>query len=559
MRANARRRAGSWLAAALAFMVGSPAMGATEPPRAAATVAVGFEDAAIGSAPDPSRMRGIGADSRWRATVVDDLAANGARSLRIEGGGPAETSNATPTWVVDATAFRGAVVRVECRAHAATGPVVGVAVDRPGSANGFHGTLVAGEPDTRGWRTFVVEAGIAEDATELLISIQPATASEPVHVDDLAIAFVVPLAERPYELRFAPASECSKQIATPFAMRSRLLSAFAGREVVMHAAVVAPGAGKVGEMPICYVIHGFGGNHLAAWRQGRNLLSDMLERPERGCVHVFLDASCENGHHCFADSANNGPWGQALTAEFMPAIERAFGGERPSRMRFVRGHSSGGWSALWLQVTYPETFGGCWATAPDPVDFRDFSGIDLYRDENAYVDGGGKARALIVRGDEVAQTVEGYVRGEMKTAPRDGQIASFDAVFSPRGADGRPKPMFDRASGAIDRAVVESWKRYDIGLTLRSRWKEIGPKLAGKLHVWCGEDDTFRLDGAVRLLRKDLAAIGSDADVLLVPERDHGTLFHPHPSYWPRGMLERIGSEIASKTDQAKRGLTPRR
>jgi len=341
-------------------------------------------------------------------------------------------------------------------------------------------------------------------------------------------------------------------------LRSSLLSEFWGREMVMHAAIVIPKLTNplrnLAECPVAYVVHGFGGSHLLAWRLGPR----ELERVDRGesppVIQVYLDASCPLGHHEFADSVNNGPRGAALIRELIPTIEAELGGVREQASRYVTGHSSGGWSALWLQVNYPDTFGGCWATAPDSADFRDFSGINLYEAENLYRDEEGGPRALVLDGDTVAMTVEAFVLAERREKAYGGQIDSFDAVFSPRGDDGRPQEFFDRTSGAINREVVDAWRRYDIGLILRSRWAELGPKLTGKIHLWCGEQDTFGLAGSARLLAKDLAALGGDADVRLIPGRNHFNLHEPHPTHWPDGLLVEISRQM-SKTAVAEKPL----
>src|SRR5690606_29624520 len=110
---------------------------------------------------------------------------------------------------------------------------------------------------------------------------------------------------------------------------------------------------------------------------------------------VMLDPSCPLGHHVFADSENNGPVGEALITELIPEFDRQFRSIPQSDARFLTGHSSGGWSTLWLQITYPDVFGGVWSTAPDPVDFRDFQRINIYRPgENMYVDAQGGRRPL---------------------------------------------------------------------------------------------------------------------------------------------------------------------
>jgi len=107
--------------------------------------------------------------------------------------------------------------------------------------------------------------------------------------------------------------------------------------------------------------------------------------------------------------------------------------------------------------------------------------------------------------------------------------------------------LFDRATGKIDPAVARAWERYDISLTLRRSWKTLGPKLRGKIHVYCGLKDTYRLEGAVRLLKEDLKELGSDAEVILVEGRDHGNLGQPHTELWPQGMMERIHREMRER------------
>jgi S-formylglutathione hydrolase FrmB len=327
------------------------------------------------------------------------------------------------------------------------------------------------------------------------------------------------------------------------------LSAFWGRPITMRAGVVLPRDHQPGErLATCYSVHGFGGSHRGAARMAPRLRQAMAEQDYPRMVYVFLDASFPTGHHEFADSVNNGPWGAALTEEFLPELEARFGLTSERDARLLTGHSSGGWSVLWLQIHYPEVFGGAWSTAPDPVDFRDFTGIDVYADTNAYYDAEG-AEIPLVRGAEGnwRQTIRGFCLAELeRQGETGGQMASFDAVFSPRGPDGRPMRLWDRETGAIDPEVATSWARYDISRILKERWEELAPALRGRLHLWIGDQDTFRLEGAVKLLQADLEELGSDADVLIVPGRDHGSLFRPHEALWPEGMLDRIHREMAA-------------
>jgi pimeloyl-ACP methyl ester carboxylesterase len=321
-------------------------------------------------------------------------------------------------------------------------------------------------------------------------------------------------------------------------IESKLLTAFYGQPTHMRAAVVLPASFNKDantSYPVIYSIPGFGGTHFGAFdAAGRNATNvDGVE-----FLYVVLDPSCRLGHHVFADSANNGPRGQALVEELIPFIEKQYHGLGAPNGRFVVGHSSGGWSSLWLQVAYPDFFGGVWSLSPDPVDFRDFQRIDLTKPGvNLFTDADGKPRPLARVGGKPVLYFKPF--SDMETVMgHGGQLASFEAVFSPRSADGTPRRLWDRATGAVDPEIVRGWEKYDIRLTLERDWKTLGPKLNGKLHVYTGAEDTFYLEGAVRLLQESLKKLGSDAVVEIIPDRDHGSLVD-------KKMRERIAHEMA--------------
>jgi len=181
---------------------------------------------------------------------------------------------------------------------------------------------------------------------------------------------------------------------------------------------------------------------------------------------------------------------------------------------------------LWLQVTYPDAFGSCWAHCPDPVDFRDFQRINLYEPgANMYVDEQGKERPLARRGDQVLLTYREFVEME-SVMGAGGQIASFEATFSERGEDGGPKRLFDRATGAVDTEVARSWEPFDIRLVMERNWEKLGPKVAGKIHVYAGGMDTYFLEGATKLLAESLKGLGSDVEVVIVKGMPH-TIYPP--------------------------------
>ena len=320
-------------------------------------------------------------------------------------------------------------------------------------------------------------------------------------------------------------------------MRSKLLSDFHKRDISMQAAVLLP-ASYYDEpdrrYPVIFQIPGFGGTHFVG-RQEQPVKEDNKAGVE--FIRVMLDPSCPLGHHVFADSANNGPVGESLITELIPALDKTYRTIAEPTARFLTGHSSGGWSSLWLQVAYPDTFGGTWSTAPDPVDFRDFQRINLYKPgENMYEDAEGKKRPLARMGGQVIlwyrdfdhmETVLGY----------GGQLHSFEAVFSPRGKDGKPLRVWNRETGEIDTGVARTWEKYDIRLILECNWKTLGPKLQGKLHVFMGDEDTFYLEGATLLLKESLEKLPGDAVVEIHEEKDHMNLLTPK-------LRERIREEM---------------
>jgi S-formylglutathione hydrolase FrmB len=323
-------------------------------------------------------------------------------------------------------------------------------------------------------------------------------------------------------------------------VESKLLTAFYKRPTRLRAGVVLP-ASYTSQLkrryPVVYEVPGFGGNHAMAFFRA---LSNSTSVAGTDVLWVMLDPECHHGHHVFADSANNGPCGKALVEELIPAIEKQFRAIASPGARLLTGHSSGGWSSLWLQVSYPDFFGGVWSTAPDPVDFRDFQRINLYRQgENMFTDKDGKPRPIARRGTKPVLWYKGFSDMEAVLG-HGGQLRSFEAVFSEKGPDGQPRPLWDRQTGDIDPDVARSWEKYDIRLVLERNWKSLGPKLAGKLHVYTGNLDTFYLDGATRLLGQSLKKLGSDARVELLAGKDHSSLMD-------RKMRERIAKEMAAQ------------
>jgi hypothetical protein len=219
------------------------------------------------------------------------------------------------------------------------------------------------------------------------------------------------------------------------------------------------------------------------------------------------------------NSASLGPYGDAITHELIPYVEREFRGLGPWA-RALYGGSTGGWEALAVQVFSPDEYNGSYASCPDPVDFRAYGVVDIYADGNAYFNEGPWARVPrpATRDDHghIQATLEAANRFEavLGSHGRSGQQWDiWQAVFGPTGADGYPLPIWDKSTGVIDPEVAAYWRDHaDLRAIMARDWATLGPKLRGKLHVYCGDMDNFYLDGAVHHLETFLATADPPAD-----------------------------------------------
>jgi hypothetical protein len=231
------------------------------------------------------------------------------------------------------------------------------------------------------------------------------------------------------------------------------------------------------------------------------------------------------------NSANNGPYGDAIMRELVPEIERRFRGIGQGWARFTYGGSTGGWEAMAVQMFYPDDFNGAFVACPDPIDFRQYTLVNIYADSNAYwfpsqwkrVSRGGHRDYL----GNVSVTI-----GQMNQLERviashgrsGGQWDIWQAVYSPVGADGYPQPIWDKRTGTIDYTVAAYWRdHYDLGAILRRDWATLGSKLRGKLHIYVGEADNYYLTDAVYLVEDFLkhADPPADAEVDYEPRAEH--------------------------------------
>ena len=305
-------------------------------------------------------------------------------------------------------------------------------------------------------------------------------------------------------------------------VQSKLLSAFYGKPTTINAAVLLPKEYKdqsQRRFPVLYFVFGYGGDyHFLSGKSAPNVPLDTTP-----CIRVILDGNCPLGHCVYANSENNGPWGDALTQELIPEIEKIY---RCNGARLLTGHSSGGWTVLWLQTHYPEMFTACWSSSPDPVDFRNFQQINLYADKNMFY---GKDSTLRL----TATLAGGIPWATMKLAyqmenviSRGEQMHSFDAVFSQRNRDGSPRSLCNPSTGIIDSITVEHWKNYDISLYVRTNWDKLQSDLSGKIRISVGEQDNFLLNYSVHLFDEEMKKLNTGFEFGYYPG-DHFTVSSP--------------------------------
>ncbi|HDL18684.1 MAG TPA: hypothetical protein ENH29_06490 [Bacteroidetes bacterium] len=213
------------------------------------------------------------------------------------------------------------------------------------------------------------------------------------------------------------------------------------------------------------------------------------------------------------NSENLGPYGDAITYELIPYIEKKFRGIGQGWARFLYGGSTGGWEALAVQIFYPDEYNGCFAACPDPIDFRAYSTVNIYKDDNAYylsedwkrTPRPGSRNYL----GHVSATVEQMNHRELVlgSKSRSGdQWDIWEAVYSPVGKDGYPQRIWDKMTGKINHNVANYWREhYDLRYILQRDWAKIGGKLKGKIHIYCGDMDTYYLNNAVYLMENFLA------------------------------------------------------
>jgi hypothetical protein len=343
---------------------------------------------------------------------------------------------------------------------------------------------------------------------------------------------VVPAVKKPEDTRYI------KHIK----FRSKLLSEFWGRDMFLGAHVLLPEGFDIhpdARYPLM-IFHGHFPADFSGWRTtppDETLPQDYSERfgisgynriqQEEAYEFYqqwispgfprFLIIEIQHANPYYDDSyavnsANLGPYGDAITYELIPFIEKQFRGIGQGWARFLYGGSTGGWEALAAQILYPDEYNGCFAACPDPIDFRSYTSVDIYKDKNAYFDQGpfrkqyrpghrnylGHLSAMLID--------QNYRELALGDNSRSGdQWDIWEAVFSPVGKNGYPARIWDKRTGEIYPEVAKYWQEnYDLRYILQRDWLKIGKKLEGKIHIYCGDMDNYYLNNAVYLMENFL-------------------------------------------------------
>ena len=373
--------------------------------------------------------------------------------------------------------------------------------------------------------------------------------SEPVKVDTqetqkIELTFSKTIPQRELE---------DHELVKFFEMESKVLSKWWGKSMGVKASVLLPSGYKSNprmRYPVRYNVAGYGGRYtrINSLIKNNEFMSWWTSAEAPQIITVFLDGEGPYGDCYQLDSENSGPYGEALINELIPKIESQFRIIGTPETRFVDGCSTGGWVSLALQLFYPETFNGCWSYSPDPVSFKKMQLVNIYDNDNAFYN---EREYLLpsmrnLYGEPMFSikeeiTFENVLGVSNTYVTSGGQWGAWNALYSPKGKDGLPKPIFNPVNGMIDKEVAEHWKTYDLLLYTSSNWPELGPKIKGKIHVWMGDMDNFYLNNSMRDFDeylKNTVNPTSDADIEFTPMKEHCT------NYSDKLILEEIQKRL---------------
>lgn len=306
---------------------------------------------------------------------------------------------------------------------------------------------------------------------------------------------------------------------------SDLLTNFYGEPDSIQAAIILPAGyfiDKDKQYPSVYVMGGWGSSHMDALYdepQKRYGMSGFGEEK----IFIFVNHQCRTGYHVFCSSETNGPREETFLQELIPYIEKEYRVNKNPQTRFLMGQSSGAWSGLWLLINYPDRFGGAYVASPDPVDFTDFAGTNIYeKSANMYFDSKGNLKFLIndSTGSLPSVSMKNFTGIDI-IAGWGEQIYSFDATFSKRNSNGEPFHLYDWNTGEVNPEVAAYWENHDLSKVATKLSRERINLLNGKINIFVADDDVFGLNRPVRAFQNTLNNKGIETDIVFLKSGGH--------------------------------------
>jgi S-formylglutathione hydrolase FrmB len=313
-----------------------------------------------------------------------------------------------------------------------------------------------------------------------------------------------------FDNSFSTSKLIENEVIKKFTVESKILSKWWNKPINLNTAVLLPSGYKDNpnkRYPVCYSIGGYGSRYTRANQMVENTDLNQwwnaADAPQ--IITVFLDGYAQFGDSYQLNSKNNGPYGDALIEEIIPAIDEAFRTTGSAKTRYTAGCSTGGWVSLALQLYYPDSFGGCFSYSADSVSFYKMQLINIYEDKNVFYNSNAIERPskrstlgepeFTIKKEVSTENVEGYSNSYITSR---NQWGGWNAVFSPKAENGLPQPIFNPNTGEIDTVVAKHWEKYDLLKYVQANWTELAPKIQGKIHIWMGDMDNYYLNNAMR-------------------------------------------------------------
>lgn len=268
-----------------------------------------------------------------------------------------------------------------------------------------------------------------------------------------------------------------------------------------------------------------------------------------------------------ANTANLGPWGDAINEELIPHLEATFNTIQAPYARIQEGGSTGGWESIANVIFRPDLFGVCFTSYPDSLDFHRHQDIPLYTNRNAYVSNNGTTIVSIrdfengTQVDLASVAQENHWELTYGTSSRSiiGQWDIWNAVFGVQGLNNYPLEPWDKVTGEIYPEAVGYWKHFDLSHYVTSNWDNhlnLGEVLKHRIYVYVGLQDTYFLNEGVAEFQKAVEAKGGShwANFTYFADKPHGGIYNLLPIW---DYLELLETWVKDHAPDGKTPLSP--